>query len=114
MTAYLIAIRERTRRRDDYLAYKEMAPLEINGSPLVRLTAEKFEVLEGADAEAVSIIAFASYDDARAWYESDSYRKALERRLQGTDFRLLLVNGADAERPSADQVHARETMGEKL
>ena len=36
MKAYLIAIRERTRRRDDHLAHKEMAPLEVNGTPPIR------------------------------------------------------------------------------
>ena len=95
MTAYIIAIRERTRIRDEYLAYKAKAPLEINGAPLVRLTGDnRFEVLEGGGAEAVSIIAFPDYEHAKAWYESDAYREALEHRLRGTDFRLILVDGA--------------------
>lgn len=106
MTAFLIAIRERTRNRDDYVAYKALAPLEINGTPLVRLTQERSEVLEGPEAEAVSIIAFASYADAKAWYESDDYRVAMSRRLQGTDFRLLLVDGADAVRAPQDLIQS--------
>lgn len=96
MTAYMIAIRERTRIPEEYRAYKEKAPLEIHGKPLVRLTgADRFEVLEGAGAEAVSMIAFPDYEHAKAWYESEAYREALEHRLRGVDFRLILVDGAE-------------------
>lgn len=99
MTAYIIAIRERVRIAEEYQEYKRLAPLTIHGAPLERITRDgSFEVLEGADADGVSIIAFPSYQHARDWYESEEYRPALEHRLRGTDFRLILVDGADAEK----------------
>jgi uncharacterized protein (DUF1330 family) len=96
MPAYLIAIRERTRIRDEYLEYKRLAPMAIGGTSLIRLTStDRFEVLEGAAAEAVSIIEFPSYQDARAWYESESYQRALRHRLAGADFRVIIVDGGE-------------------
>lgn len=96
MTAYIIAIRERVRVEQDYLEYKRTAPLTIHGAPLERLTRDgSFEVLEGPAADGVSIIAFPTYAHAKDWYDCPEYRAALEHRLRGTDFRLILVDGAD-------------------
>ena len=82
--------------------------LDVRDLKVMLPTGDRSEVLEGPEAEAVSIIAFASYEEAKAWYECDEYRAAMARRLQGTDFRLLLVDGADAVLPPGQLITSEE------
>lgn len=93
MPGYVIAIRERIRDADAYRRYKELAPGARGGHTIRRLTSTtRFEVVEGAAADGATILEFPSYEDARDWYYSAAYQEAMKPRLQGADFRMILVD----------------------
>ena len=50
-------------------------------------------MLEGPDAEGVVILQFPSAAEARAWYDSPAYQAALEHRLKGAAYRVMIVEG---------------------
>ena len=58
------------------------------------LAANDADVKEGEPAFRRTIIGeFPSAEDARAWYESDAYRKILPLRLESTNSIVLFVEG---------------------
>ncbi len=76
--------------------YKPLAKrsiAEFGGTYLARDAVP--DALEGTfdDAERLVIIRFDTADDARRWYASDSYARALEAAGGGLDRRLFIVDG---------------------
>jgi uncharacterized protein (DUF1330 family) len=96
MAAYVIVIRSNTHDPaglDTYSALARKAPidkLEVVASS----KNSKFQVLEGAAADAVVVLRFPQMSDALEWYNSDAYQKALPHRLAAADYRTVLVEGA--------------------
>ena len=49
--------------------------------------------VEGAGAEGVVILEFPSFEEAQAWYRSPAYQDALQDRLKGAEYRVMIVEG---------------------
>ncbi len=62
----------------------KMRPLAVYG---------KHECFEGAAPDGVVLLEFPTADDARGWYDSPEYQSAMEHRLKGADYRVVLVEG---------------------
>lgn len=95
MPAYVISEVEIT-DETAVAAYKPLAKqsvLEFGGTYLARDATP--EALEGAfeAAQRLVIIRFDSVDDARRWYASESYAKALRAAKGGLNRRLFVVEG---------------------
>jgi uncharacterized protein (DUF1330 family) len=98
MAAYIVITREKTRNTDELQKYKEESQASYKEHEItVRAIHGKFEVLEGAAAEEIFILEFASYDEAKAWYTSDTYQGASRHRFQGGDYRFILTEGIPAK-----------------
>lgn len=94
MTAYAIFIRERTTDAAALADYGALARPSMAGHPLTPLVAYgAMEVLEGDPAEGVVLLAFPTMEAARGWYDSPAYQAAREHRLNGAEYRVLLVEG---------------------
>jgi uncharacterized protein (DUF1330 family) len=94
MRAYVLVTREKTRDAAELEQYKQLAAPIFNEHPaIVRAIHGRTEVLEGAAVEDVIIIEFATYEDAKAWYQSSAYREASKHRHQGGDYRFILTEG---------------------
>jgi len=93
MTAYVIIVRNKTIEPSHFDEYFALAPLAPAQHARYVAKNSAFEVLEGPSAETVVIVSFPSMDEARAWYRSDEYQKAVAHRLKAADYRTLLVDG---------------------
>ena len=94
MSAFVIAIREKTHDAAELAAYGAAARDARGDHKLqVRVAYGQQRVLEGAPVEGVVILEFPSMDEAQAWYDSPAYAKAREHRLRGADYRLIIVDG---------------------
>ncbi|GAB3976956.1 hypothetical protein GCM10029978_065290 [Actinoallomurus acanthiterrae] len=95
MAAYVIA-EEKILDEAAVANYKPLAKqsvIEFGGTFLARNAVP--ETLEGSfdDAQRLVIIRFDTAEDARRWYTSDSYAKAIEAANDGFDRRLFIVDG---------------------
>lgn len=95
MAAYLIA-NYRITDPDAYAAYPPAVAETLGPHGAEPLVVEfDSERLEG-DPQAVTIVLkFESREAARAWYESDDYRKIKHLRADNTDGFLLIADGVD-------------------
>ena len=77
----------------NYKPFAKQSVIEFGGTYLARDAVP--ETLEGSfdDAQRVVIIRFDTADDARRWYTSDSYAKAIVAADGGLDRRLFIVDG---------------------
>lgn len=94
MAAFAIMIRDRMRNEDLFKEYGALARLarpETGMSPLAFYGAA--QTLEGPDADGVVILRFETMDAAKAWYDSEAYKKARAVRNQAADYRVILVEG---------------------
>lgn len=94
MPAYAIFIREKTTDPAELKTYSAKAGAARGDHKITPLAFYgPHEALEGQDAEAVAILQFESRDAIKAWYNSPAYQEALQHRLKGADYRLLIVDG---------------------
>jgi uncharacterized protein (DUF1330 family) len=94
MPGYVILINNKTTDATELSLYRPKALAARAAHPVTMLaTNGKFEVLEGAPAEGVTIAQFPDMAAAKAWYDSPEYQDAKEHRLKGADFRILLTEG---------------------
>ena len=61
-----------------------MRPLAVYG---------QLEALEGEAPDGVTILEFATMDDAKAWYNSPEYQAASIHRRNAADYRTFIVEG---------------------
>lgn len=94
MTAFAIMIRDRMRDPELFREYGALARL---ARPETGMEALAFygatDTLEGAAADGVVVLRFDTMDAAKAWYDSEAYRKARSVRQQAADYRVILVEG---------------------
>ena len=94
MPAYVIFMREKTRNPAEIEIYRDKVVAAREGHSIKVLARySKMEVLEGAAPEAVMIIEFPSFAEAKAWYESPAYTAARQHRHLGADYRAMIVEG---------------------
>jgi uncharacterized protein (DUF1330 family) len=87
-------IREEMTDADAFAVYAKAAPKASAGHAVKPLAFYgKHEVLEGEEAEAVAILEFPDYEQAKAWYDSREYQEAMKNRLKGARYRVLVVEG---------------------
>jgi uncharacterized protein (DUF1330 family) len=84
---------------EQYKQYMAAAPAAVKaygGEYVIR--GGRFEVLEGAWQPArLAMLKFPSYEQARAWYDSEQYRAARAKRAGATEFfNMVLVEGVAA------------------
>jgi uncharacterized protein (DUF1330 family) len=94
MPAYMIITREKTRDVTELEQYKQLTPASFKEHPAtIRAIHSRMEVLEGGDAEDVILLEFPSYEEAQAWYQSETYQSASKHRHLGGDYRFILADG---------------------
>jgi len=94
MTAYVILIRDKMIDAEAFAAYGAKAKVAREGHAITpRAYYGRHEVLEGLDAEGVVILEFPTFEEAQAWYHSPAYQDALQDRLKGAEYRVLIVDG---------------------
>ena len=62
----------------------KMKPLVVYGA---------LEAVEGDAPDGVIVLEFPSIADAKAWYNSPAYQKALPHRLKAADYTAFIVEG---------------------
>ena len=94
MVAYVVVIKERTTDAEQHAIYTSLAKKASAGHPMtIRALGGKLDVVEGPPAEAVAILEFPSFEEAKAWYESPAYQEALAHRKRSGDYRALILDG---------------------
>ncbi len=93
MPAYVILINNnKTTDATELDRYRPKAAAARAAHPATFLAVNgKYEVLEGAPAESVTIAQFLDMAAAKAWY--DSPQDAKQHRLSGANFRIILTEG---------------------
>ncbi len=92
MAAYIVFTRESTQDPAELETYSEKVGATLAGHPVTVLAAYgRHEVLEGPEVEGVVILEFPSFDEAKAWYDSPSYREVREHRFRGAEYRGVIV-----------------------
>ncbi len=94
MPAYVIMIRDRMVDPAEFATYGAKAR-EARGDHKITPLAfyGPHQALEGPDPEGVVILQFPSAAEARAWYDSPAYQEALQHRLKGAEYRVVIVEG---------------------
>lgn len=94
MPAYVIMIRDRMIDPAEFAAYGAKAR-EARGDHKITPLAfyGPHQALEGPDPDGVVILQFPSVAEARAWYDSPAYQEALQHRLKGAEYRVVIVEG---------------------
>ena len=95
MAAYIVFTRETTHDASELETYSQQVGDTLTGHPVTVLAAYgRQEVLEGPNVEGVVILEFASFAEAKAWYDCPAYRRVREHRFRGADYRAVIVEGA--------------------
>jgi uncharacterized protein (DUF1330 family) len=97
MSAYIVFMRLHTRDQSKLDSYARHVP-ETTAGRSVKFLARfgRHEVLEGAGVEGVAILEFPTIEEARAWYDSPTYRSAAQDRFVGGDYSAVIIEGSDA------------------
>jgi uncharacterized protein (DUF1330 family) len=97
MSAYIVFIRNKTHDAEALAEYRDLVRSlspEDYEFEMVTSASSKFQVLEGdPEAEFGVILRFPSMEKAKAWYESEAYRKAIAIRQSVADSRVFLMEG---------------------
>jgi uncharacterized protein (DUF1330 family) len=95
MPAYLIVIREEPLHNPaEYENYQKVAAENRGDVPLkVAAMLGAVEGLEGPTPDAVVMLEFPTVADAKAWYNSPGYQKALPHRLAAAPYRTFIFEG---------------------
>ena len=96
MAAYVVFVRSNTRDPrglEKYASIAREAP--IDKLQIVAAKTNRWQMLEGAPADAVVIMRFPTWDDALEWYNSDAYSRARPYRQAVSDCQAFLIEGVD-------------------
>jgi uncharacterized protein (DUF1330 family) len=94
MVAYVIFIKEKTKKQAEVELYKQMAPAGMAGHPITfRIAHGRKEVVEGPDCEDIMMLEFPTFEEAKTWYCNPAYQAASEHRFKGADYRTIIIEG---------------------
>lgn len=92
--AYVILVRDRMIDDAEFATYGQKAREARAGHAVTPVAYYgRHEVLEGPPVEGAVILQFPSFAEAQAWYRSPVYQDALQHRLAGAEYRVLIVEG---------------------
>lgn len=95
MPVYMLFIREKPIRdsaaMETYSRSTRANPRDPKMMPLVIYGAT--EAVEGEAPDGMVMLQFPSVDDAKNWYYSPGYQAAMQHRLKGADYRVMIVQG---------------------
>lgn len=95
MPVYMLFIREKPiRDRAAMETYSRMTrenPRDPKMTPLVVYGAT--EAVEGEAFDGMVMLQFPTAEDAKNWYHSPGYQAAMQHRLKGADYRVMIVQG---------------------
>jgi uncharacterized protein (DUF1330 family) len=95
MPAQVILLFDRIKDRQELETYGELAAASRTGHELNMLALHgRHEVLEGESADGVVVLSFPSVEEAKVWYNSPAYQKALPHRLKAAECRVMIVEVA--------------------
>jgi uncharacterized protein (DUF1330 family) len=94
MAAYVVITRLRTRDPTELELYAKKRSTFLSGHS-VRFLARfgPCETVEGATVEAVAILEFPTFAEAKAWYAGPAYQEASQPRFKGGDYSAVIVEG---------------------
>ena len=97
MSAYVVSIRLATKNPDELSVYAQKAPASgaAAGRAMRRLATSsgRIRALLGGVPEGVSILEFATFEEAEAWFESPEYQEAVLHLTRGADYQMFIVEG---------------------
>ena len=94
MTAYIVFQRDRTKDKAELDTYSANVGPAMAGHNFTALAVYgHHEVLEGPPVEGVVILSFATFAEAKAWYDSPAYTEVRQHRFKGADYRAVIVEG---------------------
>ena len=94
MSAYFVYVCQEVVDRKELETYWSKIGPTLEGFQHKNLAAyTPFEQLEGDKVEGVAVIEFASFEIAKAWYDSPAYRAIRHHREAGARYIGLLVEG---------------------
>lgn len=95
MTAYVIFVRDTPIRDEASMAEYQRLAIAGTGGHNVKslLTLGQIEAFEGDAPTGIVMLEFPTMEEARAWYNSPGYQKAVPFRQAATDYRVFLVEG---------------------
>jgi uncharacterized protein (DUF1330 family) len=101
VAAYVILTRFRTRNPSEFDVYASKRASFLSGHPIKWLAyfSGRCEVVEGPDAESVSILEFPTLAEAKAWYTSPVYQDASKHRFLSGDYGVMIVEGGAPPAP---------------
>ena len=95
MAAYVVLFRESPVRDPAEMEAYRSAPRGDTGGMRPLVVYGKQEVIEGEGPDAVIILEFPTFEEARNWYHSPEYQAAAAHRLKAADYRGVIVEGWD-------------------
>lgn len=94
MTAYFVAVRNGITDPAAMETYSELAGKSLAGHPVTPLAFYgKTRSTDGPPTDSAVIVAFPTFAEAEAWYDSGAYQEALPYRLKGADYQTFIIEG---------------------
>lgn len=96
MTAYFVAVRSEITDPSEMETYRSLANDARVGHALKPLAAYgRVRTTEGPEVDGAVILAFPTFEEAEAWYDSDAYQAAFSHRMRGARYRTFIIQGLD-------------------
>lgn len=96
MTAYFVAVRNSISDPEGLATYSDLAGKSLVGQPVTPLAFYgKTRSTDGPPTDSAVIVAFPTFEEAEAWYDSGAYQEALPYRLKSADYQTFIVQGVD-------------------
>ncbi|MYM62255.1 DUF1330 domain-containing protein [Pseudomaricurvus sp. HS19] len=95
MPAYIIVTREEPLRDPESMKEYQTLTRQMTTAvkPAPKVVYGEVQALEGEAPDGVIMLEFPTMEEARQWYFSEDYQKALPKRLQAARHRAFLVEG---------------------
>ena len=94
MTAYVLMLREEITDADAFAEYAKLAPKASAGHAVTpKAFYGRHETFEGDDFGGIVVLEFPDFEQAKAWYQSPEYQAAMQHRLKGASYRVMIVDG---------------------
>lgn len=93
MAAYIVFIRNSISDPEAMKTYGGLAAKAFSPKMKALAVYGPIETLEGQPSDGLVLIEFPTMEDAKEWYNGPAYQEALQHRLKGADYRVLMFQG---------------------